>query len=154
MKSHHKNDHRTERDEAAGGVVARRDAAGIQVVLIAVEKGGTRRWSFPKGHFKKRETVEETALREVREETGLDVEIVEPLRTIDYYFIEKRVRYHKFVHYFLMRAIGGSFDDHDDEVVEVRWFDWDDAVTTMAYENERSVLVEHREQIFGLVERD
>jgi 8-oxo-dGTP pyrophosphatase MutT (NUDIX family) len=137
-------------DEAAGGIVARRaldDGETVEVVLIATVKGGSRRWSLPKGHFKSRETNEQAAMREVREETGLEVEVVAPLPTIDYWFVEKGMRYHKFVHYFLMRAVGGRFGDHDHEVVDVRWFAFDDAVRRMAYPNERDLVAAHRELI-------
>jgi 8-oxo-dGTP pyrophosphatase MutT (NUDIX family) len=128
------------RDEAAGGVVARLDADGLAVVLIASERYGTLRWSLPKGHFKKSESTEQAALREVTEETGLTTEIVATLETIDYWFVEKHVRYHKFVHYFLMRPVGGRFEDHDDEVVDVRWYPIADALRHMAYPNERAML--------------
>jgi 8-oxo-dGTP pyrophosphatase MutT (NUDIX family) len=140
----------TKSDEAAGGLVVRRDADAVSVVLIAVARESSLRWSLPKGHYKKRETPEQAALREVREETGLEVEIVAPLVTIDYWFVEKRVRYHKFVRYFLMRATGGRLEDHDDEVVEARWFDWDEAVRRMTYANERDVLVGQRARIDAL----
>ena len=137
----------TKLDEAAGGVVARIDGDDLMVVLIAARRDSGIRWALPKGHFKKRETVEQAATREAREETGLEVELVAPLATIDYWFVEKRVRYHKFVHYFVMRAVGGSLDDHDDEVVEARWFAFDDALLRMDYENERALLEAHRELI-------
>jgi 8-oxo-dGTP pyrophosphatase MutT (NUDIX family) len=137
----------TKLDEAAGGIVVARHGNDLRVVLIAVDRGAVPRWSLPKGHFKKGETVELAALREVREETGLSVEIVAPLSTIDYWFVEKRVRYHKFVHYFLMRAVGGNLSDHDDEVLEARWFDWEDAVAHLTYSNERDLLVSERARI-------
>jgi 8-oxo-dGTP pyrophosphatase MutT (NUDIX family) len=141
----------TKLDEAAGGLVAARDGDVIRVVLIGVERNGVLRWSLPKGHFKKRESADQAAVREVREETGLRVQIVTALPTIDYWFVEHRVRYHKFVHYFLMRAVGGSFAEHDDEVVDVRWFEWDEALRTMAYANERSVLETERERVAELI---
>ena len=130
----------TKRDEAAGGVVVARDGDGLRVVLIASQRGGAVRWSLPKGHFKKQETHEMAATREVREETGLEVELLAPLATIDYWFVEKKVRYHKYVYYFAMRAVGGDLADHDDEVIEARWFPWDDALQRMSYENERTML--------------
>ena len=145
---------RIERDEAAGGVVARAEGGSLMVVLIAARRDRGIRWALPKGHFKKRETVEEAATREAREETGLEVEIVAPLTTIDYWFVEKKVRYHKYVHYFVMRAVGGSVEDHDEEVDEARWFAVDDALRTMAYENERAMLESHREMIERLVGLD
>ncbi len=141
----------TKQDEAAGGLVVRRSDDVLSVALIGVARDRTVRWSLPKGHFKRLETPEQAAVREVQEETGLVVKVVEPLEVIDYWFVEHKVRYHKFVHYFLMRAIGGSFDDHDDEVVDVRWFPWDAALETMAYTNERGVLETHRDLISRLV---
>ena len=141
----------TKRDEAAGGVVASRDAGALRVVLIAVGRDGDLRWSLPKGHFKKSETVEQAARREVEEETGLRVEIVEKLATIDYWFVERSVRYHKFVYYYLMRAVGGDFGDHDHEVVDVRWFGWDEALRRMAYANERRVLETERDRVERLL---
>src|SRR5688500_17276339 len=100
---------KTKLEEAAGGAVIARGQEGLELVLICTHTNGMYRWSLPKGHFKKRETREETALREVREETGLDAEIIEPLGTIDYWFTEGDTRYHKYVHYFLMRSLGGRF---------------------------------------------
>jgi 8-oxo-dGTP pyrophosphatase MutT (NUDIX family) len=114
------------------------------VVLIRTDREGVSRWSLPKGHFKKAETAEQAALREVREETGLEVEIRAPIGTIDYWFTEGKFKYHKFVHYFAMRAVGGSLDDHDDEVVEARWFAWNEALSVMAYETERAIVAESR----------
>jgi 8-oxo-dGTP pyrophosphatase MutT (NUDIX family) len=140
------------RDEAAGGLVVAAGEDGASVVLIAVEKGGSVKWALPKGHFDKGETREQTALREVREETGLEVEILEPLATIDYWFVEKRVRYHKYVHYFLMRSTGGSLDDHDDEVVEVAWFGVEAALERMAYPNERELVASSRSTLDSVVE--
>lgn len=151
MSETRKREMPTKLDEAAGGLVVRRDGNGLEVVLIGVDRGGGVRWSLPKGHFKKRESADQAALREVNEETGLRVQIVAQLPTIDYWFVEHRVRYHKFVHYFLMRSVGGSFDDHDDEVVDVRWFAWGDAVSRMAYANERGVLETEAERIATLI---
>lgn len=139
------------RDEAAGGVVAERGPDGVRIVLIATARGGSVRWSLPKGHFKRDETNEQAALREVREETGLEVDVVARLATIDYWFVEKRTRYHKFVHYFLMRATGGRLDDHDHEVVEARWFPLEEALERMAYPNERAMLEERREVLHELL---
>lgn len=135
------------RDEAAGGLVARVVDGELEVVLIAVARTRTALWALPKGHFKKKETAEQTALREVREETGLAVEILRPLGVIDYWFVEDGVRYHKFVEYFVMREAGGHLDHHDDEVLESRWFRWDDAVATMSYANERELVAANRDVV-------
>lgn len=136
------------RDAAAGGLVAELDDAGVlRVVLIRSRRRKTHVWSLPKGHFDSGESSEQTAIREVTEETGLRPRIVSPLGTIDYWFVEKGVRYHKFVEYFVMTTEGGSLDDHDDEVEEARWFEWDRALEKMSYPNERALVASRRDAV-------
>ena len=84
--------------------------------------------------------MEETAARETREETGLEVEIVAPIDSIRYYFVRGSTRFHKTVHFFLMRAVGGSTDLHDAEFDEVRWLPVSEAVALLTHATERGVL--------------
>jgi 8-oxo-dGTP pyrophosphatase MutT (NUDIX family) len=95
---------------------------------------------LPKGTPDGDETLEQTALREVREETGLQVKATEPLVSIDYWFTLHGVRYHKLVHHWLMEATGGNVNDHDHEFDEVRWMPLAEAIERVAYENQRVVL--------------
>ena len=99
-------------------------------------------WALPKGTPDSGETTEETALRETREETGLEVEIEAQLRSIRYFFVRGTTRFHKTVHFFLMRPIGGSLDAHDAEFDEVRWMDLPEALAIMSHATERSVVEE------------
>lgn len=99
-------------------------------------------WALPKGTPDSGETIEETALRETREETGLQVEIERPLRAIRYYFVRGSTRYHKTVHFFLMRAVGGSTEAHDAEFDEVRWVSVEEAGALLNHVTERSVVEE------------
>ena len=138
-------------DEAAGGAVISLENGELRLVLIATPYEGRVRWSLPKGHFHEGETREQTALREVREETGLEPEILDVLGSVDYWFTDKKYRYHKFVHFFLMRAVGGDLADHDDEVVEARVFGWDDALEHMAYPSERRIVSGARERALALL---
>ena len=96
----------------------------------------------PRAPREEGETVTETALREVREETGLEAELIGPLDTIDYWFVwaPERTRYHKFVHYFLMRFVGGDFSQHDHEMEDAAWFEPDEARRRMSFANERKLL--------------
>jgi 8-oxo-dGTP pyrophosphatase MutT (NUDIX family) len=134
---------RTAQAVSAGGVVLSQPVPDAQVALIARRSaGGALQWTLPKGTQESGERIPDTALREVREETGLDVELLTRLDTIDYWFVwgPEHTRYHKFVHYFLMRATGGDLSRHDSESEEACWFAIHDAERVMAFDNERRLL--------------
>ena len=134
---------RTERATSAGGLVLSSPSPDADVVLISRRAGsGALQWTLPKGTPEAGETIEQTAVREVREETGLRVSLLGPLDVIDYWFVwtPEQTRYHKFVHYFLMLSTGGDLADHDDEVEEARWYPPAEAVATLSYANERRLL--------------
>ncbi len=99
-----------------------------------------RLWALPKGTPDAGETILETAMREVREETGIEVEAEEPLGAITYFFVRERTRFHKTVHFFLMRPVGGSTELHDHEFDEVRWFQLEEAPQIMTHATEREVV--------------
>ena len=100
------------------------------------------RWSLAKGTPDPGETLEETALREVREETGLNVEMQAPIKSIDYWFADRGgdVRYHKTVHFYLMVPVGGDTSLHDPEFDVVEWFPSERALEVLQYANEAEVL--------------
>ena len=100
------------------------------------------RWSLAKGTPDQGETLEETALREVREETGLEVKLESPIGSIDYWFADRdgEARYHKTVHFYLMAPVGGHPDHHDPEFDVVQWFPFDEAIEALTYPNEVGVL--------------
>jgi 8-oxo-dGTP pyrophosphatase MutT (NUDIX family) len=125
---------------SAGGVVYRVVDNQIETVLCGRDQ--PIRWSLAKGTPDPGETLEETAAREVREETGLEVQIQEPIKSIDYWFADREndVRFHKTVHFYLMVPLGGNTDQHDPEFDVVQWFPYDVALKTLAYSNEADVL--------------
>ena len=131
---------RTARATSAGGVVYRSLDGRIQIVLA--HRRAPALWALPKGTPDSGETIEETALRETREETGLEVEVERPLTAIRYFFVRGSTRFHKTVHFFLMRATGGATDAHDHEFDEVRWMDLPEALAVMTHATERSVVEE------------
>lgn len=114
--------------------------------MIGVEAKGEQRWQLPKGIVGENEVPGETALREVREETGLLAETIAPLETIEYWYYGRRgglpIRYHKFVHFYLMRYLSGDVADHDHEVTEARWVDIDEAARMLTFKNERELVQE------------
>jgi 8-oxo-dGTP diphosphatase len=133
---------KTRTEVSAGGVIYRAEGGQTEVCLIATR--GYEAWQLPKGLIERGEPTEDAALREVAEETGLRGEIVAPLDKIEYYYVwddgEERVRIHKLVYFFLMRYVGGSTEEHDDEVDEARWYPIAEALRALTYENERRVV--------------
>ena len=133
---------------AAGGVVWRRGgASGVEVVLVG--RPGEGLWALPKGKPERGETPEQTALREVAEETGLRVSLDGgvPLGSIRYSYRLPgegpdggEVRIDKVVDHYLMRPRGGDPADHDGEYDLVRWFDAHEACRRLTFPNERSIV--------------
>lgn len=130
-------------ETSAGGLVL--DLSG-QVPLGALIGRTNRRgrllWSLPKGHLEDGETLEEAAIREVAEETGIQGEVIGRLGTIDFWFVVEHRRVHKTVHHYLMRAIGGELSDEDVEVTEVGWFPLPKIAGQLAYSDERGLLAQ------------
>ncbi len=126
---------------SAGGVVIRiRGGVPEFVVGMRRRERDAVTWTLPKGTPNVGETREQTALREVAEETGLIVRIVEPLDSIDYTFVQRGTRIHKTVHYYLMEPVGGDLAHHDHEFAEVRWISFDEAPGLLTFETERALV--------------
>ncbi len=126
---------------SAGGIVVR-SIAGVPHLVAGRRRrerdGGS--WTLPKGTPNPLETLEETALREVEEETGLEVRIVAPIDRIEYVFVQGGAKIHKTVHYWLMEPTGGDLALHDHEFDEVRWVPFADAPGLLTFETERALV--------------
>jgi len=132
---------RTRAEVSAGGVVFRRRRNRPEVVLASRRtKRGDLAWGLPKGQVEPDENAAETAVREVREETGIEAEVDRDLGEISYFYVWEGVRVRKRVRFFLMRATGGDPSRHDHEMEEVRWFPLEEALRMASYTSERDVL--------------
>ena len=123
---------------SAGGVVVRGEEC---VVIVPFKRSpqGERVLGLPKGHPDGDETPEQAATREVREETGVVAEVVEPLGDVAYSYQRKGQRVDKRVRFFLLRYVSGSTDDHDHEIEEARWMPLVEAAQALTYRGEREM---------------
>ncbi len=142
------SDYTTQQQVSAGGVAFRQLDGQIEVALIAVGEG---RWQLPKGTVEKDESNEDAAQREVREEAGVETELLGRIDTTEYWYFThnhgQRIRYHKFVHFFLMRYLSGDVADHDWEVNEARWVEIGEAQRTLSFKNEQQVVAKAEKMI-------
>jgi 8-oxo-dGTP pyrophosphatase MutT (NUDIX family) len=126
---------------AAGGIVLERRNETVRVVLIHRPKYGD--WSFPKGKAEPGESVTETALREVSEETGLDCRIVQEIGPVRYRYKTSKGNFRaKVVHYFLMEPVGGRLEAPGQEADAAEWCDAAEASRKLSYERDRALLQE------------
>ncbi len=122
---------------SAGGVVYRRNEEGkLEILLIRVKN----RWSFPKGNIEKGEPKDQAALREVKEETGVDAEIVEYLVEVDYWYSMGLTRIHKFVYYYLMKYAGGDIVPQKEEIDEAKFIPFENVKETLSYPTDKEVF--------------
>lgn len=126
------------------------------MALISVGEEG--RWQLPKGRVDKGESNEAAAMREVREEAGLETEMVAPLDKVEYWYYSttprSRVRFHKFVYFYLLRYKSGDVRDHDHEVNEACWFEIDEAHEKLTFKSEKKVVELAREMIKSLCHKE
>ncbi len=126
------------REKSCGALVYRRqeDKGRLQILLIRHRADG--HWSFPKGHVELGETEVQTALREVREETGLTIQLLKGFRHCVEYYPKPNIR--KQVIYFLGNTNDETITLQEEEVSEARWVDWEEAYRQVTFENDRHLL--------------
>jgi 8-oxo-dGTP pyrophosphatase MutT (NUDIX family) len=134
---------KTRRHTSSGGVIFKAKEDGVQVVLISHHnQKGKLIWCLPKGSVEKGESLQETAIREVREETGVVGRILEKIGQIQYWFYskEEETKIFKTVHFFLLEYLQGNETDHDGEVDEARWVVLSEAHGMLTHESERQIM--------------
>jgi 8-oxo-dGTP pyrophosphatase MutT (NUDIX family) len=134
---------------SAGGVAFRWMDSKPEITIVSVKP--KLRWQLPKGIVDEGESPQLAAVREVREEAGIDAELIQLIETIEYWYRSlkygKPVRYHKFVHFYLMKYKSGDVSGHDHEVEEARWVSVDEALELLEFKSERDVVEKAREMI-------
>lgn len=124
------------REKSCGALVIRKNDTATQMLLIKHKHGG--HWSFPKGHVEGAETEVETALREVKEETGLDIKLINGYKEKVYY--SPRVGIKKEVVYFLGKSAWVEAIPQEEEISETRWFDIDSVLKQVTFENDKRLI--------------
>jgi len=129
---------RVKHERSAGGLVLRRERGSYSGLLIG--RSTPRIWSLPKGHIEPNESIEMAALREVKEETGIEATIIVKLSDIRYWFYANKVKHSKIVHFFLMRYVSGTPTPQEGEVDEVIWVNLDEMPEMLTHVNERRLI--------------
>ena len=131
------------REFSAGGIVFRQQPTTVWLICQHSQHKG---WVFPKGLIgdtKENETKEETAVREVKEETGIDGRIIKPLPSaVQYWYQCKKEKIFKTVYFFLMQYVDGDFSNHDHEMMDVRWATKKEVKEILTYENDQKAFDE------------
>lgn len=125
---------------SSGGVIYRKSGNEVEVVLVSVR--GRKFWCLPKGLVDKGETPEVTALREVREESGLSGKILDKLGDITYWYYvqDENIKCRKTVHFYLMEFVSGSTSQHDFEVDDAEWFPLETALRKISFKGDKKIL--------------
>jgi len=141
-----------EETSAGGLVVERAEGAARAAVIARLNRAGKVEWCLPKGHIEAGETLTQTAEREVAEETGITGRVLAELGTIDYWFATADRRVHKFVHHYLLEALGGELtidNDPDREAIDVAWFPLREVHHQLTFPNERRIAQVAWERLAG-----
>lgn len=130
---------------SAGGVVFKKE--GDKTFILLAQHSGHHGWVFPKGLIDKGEKKEETASREVEEETGIKGTIIRPLEPIEFWYVFEGEKIKKTVYYFLMAEAGGDIEKHDHEMEKVEWITAEEVENRLTYKSEKEVWEEARKLI-------
>jgi 8-oxo-dGTP pyrophosphatase MutT (NUDIX family) len=134
---------------SSGGVAFRWQDSNPEIAIVSVKP--SLRWQLPKGIVDPGESPDITAVREVREEAGIETDLLFLIETIEYWYRStkygKPIRFHKFVHFYLLQYCSGNVTDHDHEVAEAHWVSFEEAIKMLVFKSEREVVEKAQEMI-------
>lgn len=116
---------------SSGAIVYKNESKRIEILLL--HRKATDSWHLPKGTQNLGETLEQTSIREVKEETGLDIELIKYIGKLDSTYLRDGVNINKETNYFLARSIGGNIEIHDSEHDEVIFVDYSTALSRLEH---------------------
>ena len=125
-------------EESAGGIIFKKESNHLYILVT--QHSGHHGWIFPKGWIDKGEDVETTALREVREEGGVEAKILEELPSVEYFYQNAGNKVKKKVTYFLMEYVSGDIVDHDWEVEDSEWVPIEKVDKKLSFKSDRQVF--------------
>ncbi len=130
-------------EKSCGAIVYRKFHGNIELLLIKNQNGG--HWSFPKGHVEEGETEEQTAIREIMEETGIEVMLDTSFRRVITYAPKKEIT--KDVIYFLAKAVTYDYTPQEEEIAQIKWVEINHAASILSYDNDRQLVVQAKDRI-------
>ncbi len=131
---------------SAGGVVYKKEGKDLKILLISTKEG--KIWALPKGLVEKNETPQQAALREIKEETGIDGKIINELGEVSYWFHLEGEKYFKTVKYYLVEYMNGKITPQW-EIDDAEWFRPEEALSKLTYESDKKILEKALEKIYG-----
>ena len=137
---------------SAGGIVFKKrqatsDKRQDEILILVAQHSQHHGWVFPKGLIDPGEKKEETAIREVEEETGVKAKILKSLKPIEFWYVWEGEKRKKTVYYFLMEATGGNIEKHDKEMEKVEWLPQEEVEQRLTYKSEKEVWEEAKQLI-------
>lgn len=133
---------------SAGGVVFKKEEE--KTFILVAQHSQHHGWVFPKGIIGdkiEKEKKEDTAVREVEEETGVKAEIIQPLTPVEYWYVLEGEKIKKRVYYFVMKATGGDITQHDTEMENVEWLSLEEVAGRLTYKSDKQVWEEAKKLI-------
>lgn len=126
------------REFSAGGAVFKKTKK--ELLWLLIKPAGYDRWQLPKGQLEKGESSAEAAEREVEEEGGVDIKVLKKIGNSQYFYVWEKEKRFKIVTFFLMEYLKDKKDGHDDEIDEVRFVNFKEALKLLSFKDDKEIL--------------